>query len=84
MLEFPLSHSNTTCDEEKMRSLLLITLLGSNLNSKWDDGWLGWLVVLWDWESLTIGSELEEGSSGGTADITIWMLSHEGSWDTVW
>lgn len=68
-------------EEEQTSGRSLLLLLGwGGLDSEWDDGWLGWLVVLWNWHSLTIGGESEESTAALTADVSILMLSHVGSW----
>ena len=64
-------------------SLLSLLLLGG-----WSSGlWCGLLldgVVLGDRESLSVGGELPEGVSGLTADVSVAMVGHVGSWLAVW
>ena len=56
--------------------LLWVFLLDSGLGGDY-------LVLLWNWESLSVSGELEELSSGLTASVSIWMLGHVGT-GSVW
>ena len=66
-------------------SSLLSLLLGIGLLGSWSgSGSDCWFVLFWVRQSLSISSEFPEGMASLSADMSVWMVSHIGTWLTVW
>jgi hypothetical protein len=63
---------------------MLVSLLLS-LSLGWSSGFLGtstgslWLVLLGDGHSLSVLGKLEKSVAASSANVSVWVVSHEGT-----